>query len=127
VVAKSVAAKLPRKYGPADVGWIAWAPPYDQLPPNPQLERMIPGFRPTFTTDNPLIQRQAAEAGLGAIVTAAVKHRFVQPSSLVPLKIDLGEFNQSSLYLVCAKSALDIPRVRVVAELLADELRRMAT
>ncbi len=124
VVARSLLAKLPRKYGPADVGWVAWAPPYDQLPPNPQLEQMITSFRPTFTSDNPLILRQAAEAGLGAIVVANVRHRFVRPSELVPLEIDLGEYNESSVYLVCAKSALDIPRVRIVAELLADELRK---
>jgi DNA-binding transcriptional LysR family regulator len=125
VAARELAAKLPKRYGAADVGWLAWAPPFDSLPPNPQLEQMIPNFRPTFTSDNPLILRQAAEAGLGAIVVADVRHRFMRPSGLVPLRqIELGEFAESSLYLVCAKSALDIPRVRVVAELLADELRK---
>jgi DNA-binding transcriptional LysR family regulator len=124
VVAKGYAARLPRRYGFADVGWICWAPPYDQLPPNPQLEQLIPDFRPTFTTDNPLVQRQAAELGLGAIVVGDVRHRFSRPSSLVPLKLELGPFATSSLYLVCAKSALDIPRVRIVAELIAEELRQ---
>ena len=41
---------------------------------------------------------------------------------LVPLGLDLGEHGQSALHLVCAKSALGVPRVRVVAELLAEEL-----
>jgi DNA-binding transcriptional LysR family regulator len=125
VAAKELVARLPKKHGPADVPWVAWAPPFDALPPNPQLERLIPGFRPSFTSDNPLILRQAAEAGLGAIVVADVRHRFLRPTSLVPLpQLALGEFAESSVYLVCAKSALDIPRVRVVAELLAEELKR---
>jgi hypothetical protein len=60
------------------------------------------------------------------MVVADVQHRFMQPTRLVPLKqIELGEFAESAVYLVCAKSALDIPRVRVVAELLAEELRKM--
>jgi DNA-binding transcriptional LysR family regulator len=121
--AKSYVAKLPKKYSWADVGWIAWAPPYDQLPPNQQLPTLIPNFAPVFTSDNFLIQLQAAEVGLGAMMLGQVRHRFSRPSRLVPLDLDLGPYGRSGLHLVCAKSALDIPRVRIVAELLSDELR----
>lgn len=123
---KEYAAKLPKGYGLADVGWIAWAPPYDQLPPNPQLEQMIPGFEPVFTSDNYLIMWRAAESGIGALVRGDVRHRFAAPTALVPLKLDLGPFATSELYLVCPKSALDIARVRVVAGLLAEEFERLA-
>jgi DNA-binding transcriptional LysR family regulator len=107
------------------VAWICWAPPYDQLPPNPQLEQLIPDFAPVFTSDNQLVQRQAAEAGLGAIMLGNVRHRFQRASTLVPLKLDLGPSAESAIYLVCAKSALEIPRVRIVAELLAQELSHL--
>ena len=40
----------------------------------------------------------------------------------MPLGLDLGEHGRSALHLVCAKSALGVPRVRAVAELLAEEL-----
>lgn len=123
-VSKSYAAKLPKRYGLADVDWICWAPPYEQLPPNPQLAAWIPNFRPAFTSDNFLVLRRALEDGLGAMVLGRVRHRFSGPQTLVPLKLDLGEHQQSALHLVCAKSALDIPRVRIVAERLADELKR---
>ncbi len=124
-VAKSLAAKLPRKPGFADVPWIAWAPPLDTLPPNPQLEELIPGFTPAFTSDNFLVHLAAAEAGVGAVVMSRLQHRFSRPTSLVPLPIDLGPFARSSLHLVCAKSALDIPRVRRVSELLITELEKL--
>jgi DNA-binding transcriptional LysR family regulator len=128
VASKEYAAKLPRKYSWGDLGWIAWSPPYDQVPPNPQLEQLVPGFQPVFTSDNPIVQRQAAEAGVGATVIGDVRHRFSRRTGLVPLKqLDLGPWTYSSLYLVCAKSALDIPRVRIVADLLVDELRRAET
>jgi DNA-binding transcriptional LysR family regulator len=95
------------------------------VPPNPQLEQLIPGFQPAFTSDNPMVQRQAAEAGLGATIIGHVRHRFSRPTVLVPLKqLELGPWSHSTLYLVCAKSALDIPRVRIVADLLVEELRR---
>ncbi len=126
-VSKSLAAKLPRKPRPEELPWIAWAPPFDSLPPNPQLEQLVPGFTPVFTSDNFLVHLAAAEAGLGAMVLARIQHRFSRPTSLVPLSVDLGPFQRSSLYLVCAKSALDIPRVRKVSELLTSELEKLGT
>jgi DNA-binding transcriptional LysR family regulator len=125
MAARSYVSRLPRRYGLADLAWIGWAPPYDQLPPNPQLRAMIPGFQPVFTADNLLVQRQAAEAGVGAIVTGAVWHRFSRPTRLVPLKLDLGAFARGELHLVAARSALDVPRIRAVAELLAEEMARV--
>jgi DNA-binding transcriptional LysR family regulator len=124
-VSKTLAAKLPKKPSWKDVPWTAWAPPFDTLPPNPQLAEAIPGFTPVFSSDNFLVNVAAAEVGLGAVVLADIQHRFSRPSSLVPVPIDLGQFQRGALYLVCAKSALDIPRVRKVSELLVDELEKM--
>ena len=67
---------LPPRYGFADVDWIAWAPPFEQLSPNPELASLIPNFRPAFTTDDFLVQLRAAEAGIGAIFLARARHRF---------------------------------------------------
>jgi DNA-binding transcriptional LysR family regulator len=114
------ARSLPKKYGPADVAWIGWAPPFEHMAPNPQLAQLIPGFQPVFTSDDYLVQLRAAEAGLGAMFLARVRHRFAR-NTLVELDLDLGDI-QSTLHLVAAKSALAIPRVRAVAELLAKEI-----
>jgi DNA-binding transcriptional LysR family regulator len=114
--------RLPRGYGPGDVGWIGWAPPLEHLPPNPQLASRIPGFRPVFASDDFLVQLRAAEAGVGAIPLGRVRSPRAVPTTLVEMKLDLGPIS-SSMHLVCARSSLAIPRVRAVAELLADELR----
>lgn len=123
-VSRALAARLPRRPKLADLPWLAWAPPWDTLPPNPQLRALLPDFAPTFTSDNFLVLIAAAEAGTGAIAMSVPKHRFARPRDLVPLPIDLGPYSRSTLYLVCARSALDIPRVRRVADLLVAELDR---
>ncbi len=115
-------ARLPAGYGAADVDWIAWAPPYEHLAPNPQLEVLVPGFRPSFASDDFLVKWRAAEDGVGAMVLGRMEHRLARRRRLVPLDLDLGAHARSSLHLVCAKSALDIPRVRVVAQALIAEL-----
>jgi len=115
------AATLPSGYSLADVAWIAWAPPFTHLAPNPQFEALIPDFRPAFASDDFLVQRRAAESGVGAMVLGDLIHRWSR-RVLEPLQIDLGEDARSTLHLVCAKSALDIPRVRAVADALVGQL-----
>jgi DNA-binding transcriptional LysR family regulator len=122
-VARSSLARLPPRPGLADIGFIAWAPPFEGLSPNPELAAMIPGFRPAFASDDFIVQLAAAEAGAGAIFLGNLRHRFARTTSLVPLGLDLGPHASSSLHLVSTRSALELPRVRAVAELLSAELR----
>jgi DNA-binding transcriptional LysR family regulator len=112
-------ATLPRRYGVADVAWVAWAPPFEELSPNPELARLIPGFRPAFASDDYLVQLRAAEAGVGAMFLGRVAYRF-SPRRLVELSLELPPIRRS-LHLACARSALEIPRVRAVADLLTAE------
>lgn len=116
-------ARLPKKLALSDIGFIGWAPPFDDLTPNPELRAMIPGFRPVFASDDFIVQRRAAEAGVGAIFLGRIRHRFSGESPLVPLGLELGPHAKSSLFVVCTRSALAVPRIHAVAELLADELR----
>ncbi len=55
------------------------------------------------------------------MVAGYVKHRFSIASSIVALDLSLGAYATSSLHLVAAKSALGIPRVRAVADLILAE------
>jgi DNA-binding transcriptional LysR family regulator len=121
--APSLAAALPAKPQLADVPWVAWAPPFEQLSPNPQLARLIPGFRPAFAADDYIVQIRAAEAGVGAIALDRSALRYALPSPLVELPLSFGNLT-SSLDLVCARASLAIPRVKAVAEVLARELTR---
>lgn len=115
-------ASLPRGYGVKDIGWVGWAPPLENTPPNPQLAALIPGFQPVFASDDFIVQHRAAEAGVGAIILGRTRSRLALSTPLVPLKLDLGK-RSARLQLVCARSALSIPRVRAVADLLASELQ----
>lgn len=112
---------LPENFTASDIAWICWAPPFEQVPPNPQLEALVPGFKRAFTSDNYLVQLRAAEQGVGAMVLGNLRHRF-SSSTLVPLDLDLGPHAFAELHLVAAKSALDISRVRTVAHLMAEAL-----
>jgi DNA-binding transcriptional LysR family regulator len=116
---------LPKRPKLSDLRWIAWAPPFEDVAPNPQLRSLIPDFRPAFTSDNFLVQHGAAEAGVGAVVSGRQFQRAIRRGSLVPLSIDLGPHARSSLHLVLPKSALEVHRVRVVVEALADEMQKL--
>lgn len=120
------AASLPAGYGPADIDWITFGPPYDRVPPRPQLEAMVPGFEPVFTSDSYLVQLRAASVGVGALVQTRGRHRFLWDSGLVELDIDLGGAT-GRLHLVCAKTMRSVPRVEAVIELLQRELRAVET
>jgi DNA-binding transcriptional LysR family regulator len=120
------AATLPARYTLADVAWIGWCPPFDQLSPNPQLAAAIPGFAPAFGSDDYLVQLCAAETGAGAIVLTHQRYRLAPPSSLVALKLDLG-VPPARTHLVAARASLAIPRIRAVADLLAAELASTVT
>jgi DNA-binding transcriptional LysR family regulator len=122
-LARSLARTLPKRPKPADVPWIGWAPPLDQLPPNPELAALIPGWAPSFTCDDYVVMLRAAEAGAGALFLARLHHRFgTATKRLVEIDVGLPRVERE-VRLVCAKSALDIPRVRAVAELLEQVIR----
>ncbi|MFO0555855.1 MAG: LysR family transcriptional regulator [Polyangiaceae bacterium] len=115
---------LPPNFKLADIAWIGWQS--DEISPNRELASRIPGFVPAFASDDFIVQLQAAECGAGVIFLGRVRHRFSRPSKLVELDVGVGPIRQR-LALVAARSALDIPRVRIVAELLADAVRKAET
>lgn len=118
--------RLPRGYGVAEIDWIAWAPPFDHLPPTPQLRELIPDFKPAFTADDYLVQLEAAEAGVGAMFLGRVRHPWMLPTGLVELPLPIP-LPRSELFLVASRSALEIPRVKAVAERLSREMKRAQT
>jgi DNA-binding transcriptional LysR family regulator len=121
-VTPALRARLGKRPRLADIPWIAWAPPLDALPPNPMLQARIPSFEPAFSSDNILVNLAAAEAGLGAMLLGATRHRLQRPRTLVPLPLELGPEAGTTLYLVAARSALAIARVRAVSDLLVAAL-----
>ncbi len=123
---REYAAKLPRRAKLTDVDWIGWTPSFAHLSPNAELARAIPGFSPVFASDDFLVQLRACEAGIGGLFLGRVRHAFTRDMGLVELDLDLPPI-PAGFYLVAAKSALAIPRVRAVADRLAAELARADT
>ena len=121
-VSRSYQARLPERVALADLDWIGWAPPFEHLAPNPQLAELLPGFRPAFASDDFLVQWRACEAGAGAMVLGRLPGRPQGAGGLESVEVDLGLHARSSLHLVAAKSALEIPRVQAVVDLLLAEL-----
>jgi DNA-binding transcriptional LysR family regulator len=119
----ALVARRPDVLSKADLLAAIWPDAYViEANANPQLAALIPNFRPVFASDDYIVQRRAAEAGVGAFFMHKARHRFNLDSELVPLGMDLGPHATSDLHVVCAKSALGVARVRAVAELLKDEL-----
>jgi DNA-binding transcriptional LysR family regulator len=124
--------RLPKDRAPtlaevAAAGIISWAAPYEHLSPTAELKRMIPDFRPVFASNDILVQRAAAEASVGAIVLSRARHRFSPPTKLVLLDVPLGDRAVGTSHLVVAKSALLVPTVRAVVELLQAEMQATET
>jgi DNA-binding transcriptional LysR family regulator len=105
----------------ADIDWIAWPASHAEIPPNPQLAAHIPDFAPALSADDFLVQMRAAELGAGAIILSSKTSRMAGKSALVKLPIALGPM-KVGIHLVCARSALVVPRVRAVADLLTAAL-----
>jgi DNA-binding transcriptional LysR family regulator len=123
LAAKSYARRLPKSYGPADLDWIAWAPPHDQAPPNPQLAALLGDrFNPVFTSNDYLVQMSAVEAGVGAMILGRKFHRLSRAGHLVELNLELGPAARVTFHLVVAKRMADVPRIRAVTDALLAEL-----
>lgn len=116
---KSYAAGLPRNATVADLDWVTWAFPYEQLPPRPQLERWIPNFEPAFASNDFLVQKAAVAAGVGAMILERDRPAIVADLGLVELDLGL-QLPPGQWHLVCAKSMTFVPRVKRVAELLLE-------
>lgn len=121
-VSRELLARLPAHAGLSDLPWLAWAPPYDHLPPNPQLAAAIADFTPAFSSDNFLVLLRAAQEGLGAMVLPAP----LRGTDLVPLTLPLGDFSHAEVHLVAARAALGISRVALVARWIVKALQEAA-
>lgn len=102
-----------------DLDWITWSGQFKDVPPRPMLEKVIPDFKPVFASDDYLVQKAAARAGLGAFVTGIAAG--LESDNLE--EIDIGvELPNSSFYFVCAKSMQHVPRIQVVLRRLVEAL-----
>ncbi len=110
-----------------DLDWVAWAPPYEGLPPENWLRAHVPNLQPVFTADSYVAQERAARDGIGAILLPDLQAKLlgtVQRITLVPEQEK--KLPRARVYIVVAKSALSSPRVRTVAERFVDWLEELS-
>lgn len=127
-VSKAYAAKLPSSPRIADLDWICWASPYDDLRANRELSALIPNFKPAFTSDDFLVQIAACKAGVGAMILPRFLHRYGgsrELQKLHELEIGLGSASACSYYLVCHKRHRNLPKVQLVMDYISRELNSL--
>ncbi len=127
-VSKDYAATLPANPKLADLDWICWAPPYEQLDVNRELAALIPGFKPAFTSDDYNVQFAACLSGVGAMVLPHLQQRYNDRGAsqhLQELDIDLGPAAQGTLYLVSHKRHRHLPKVGLAIDCISAEFARL--
>ncbi|MCE2572946.1 LysR family transcriptional regulator [Motilimonas eburnea] len=104
----------------ADIDWICWAPPFEQLQVNQVLQSQIDHFTPCFSSDDFNVQLAACAAGVGAMVLplAICDHPLLQ--ALRPLPLDISQYGIGELYLVVHRRQAHLPKIKQVANAVAD-------
>lgn len=119
--ARSLRRRCRAPFAIADLDWITWSYPNEHLTPRPQLEQLIPGFRPAFASNDYLAQQRAVTLGLGAMILARTYHPHQSTGRLVELPVELP-LPTTEVYVVCAKTMRWVPRVQAVIQALRDLL-----
>jgi molybdate transport repressor ModE-like protein len=124
--AESYAATRQQVTDPAELDWIGWAPPLDDLSPNNVLQRLIPDLRLAFASDDYLLQVRACELGLGAMLLPAPHPAFAPAMPLRRMNLSVPPIRRR-LSLLVPRSARAIPRVNRILEPLVSALEGWQT
>jgi DNA-binding transcriptional LysR family regulator len=108
---------------PAQLDWIGWAPPFDDLSPNNVLRRLVPDFRLAFAADDYLLQIRACELGLGVMLLPEPNPAFEPSTPLTKMSVGLPPIRRK-LSLLAPRSVRAIPRVKAVLEPLVEALEQ---
>ncbi len=111
--------RLVKPYSIEDLDWVTWGGRYNILEPRVTLEKLIPNFSPSFSSDDYLVIKAALEAGAGASIISTPLG--FSNSNLVELDIELN-LPFTEFHIVCSKSVQQIPRVRRVINALIEAI-----
>jgi len=127
--APSYLARLPARPRPDQIDWIAWAPDYEHLPLNRELQSLIPNFKPAFTSDDFLVMIAACRAGVGALLLARAMMRRALPQDVVPIPLAPAFNLDAELFLVAHKRHRQLGKLQPVIAVIREdfeEIRRSA-
>jgi DNA-binding transcriptional LysR family regulator len=109
-----------------DVPWIGWGERLASIPPARWLTRHVPR-EPALRSDSLRVQLAAVTSGvgIGLIPEPSLEHFGLTLVKLAPgLREAAAELPTDVLYLVTHRALRDVPRVRVVWDLLLENLAR---
>jgi len=112
-VAKLDAPTLP------DLDWIQYGAELAGITPARVVDDYLDGRSPVLRSNNFLVMRAAAQAGLGCIILADVQGEL---AGLERVPVDLPGSPMASLFLVMPQSLRRVPRIRAVVEVLTEVL-----
>lgn len=109
----------------SEVPWVGWGQRYLHIPPSRWLQTHVEGVEPVVRSDSLTVQFAAVAAGVGV---ALVPEPSFEAFGLVPVKLAANlraaasEWPADDLFLVTHRALRQVPRVRVVWELLVAHL-----
>jgi DNA-binding transcriptional LysR family regulator len=108
-----------------DVPWISWTERMAHAPQPRWLAKHAREIEPVLRSDSFALQLAAAAAGLGVVLApepSAAYHRLSQVKLAPALEEAAADWPVSELFLVTHRALRDVPRVRVVWDLLVERL-----
>lgn len=125
VASPALAERLGTLRAWSDAPWISWTARLASVPPARWFAEHVRGVEPLLRSDSLRVQLAAAAGGLGV---ALIPEPSVAHFGLVPVKLtqklrkDTASWPADELFLVTHRALRDVPRVRVVWELLAERI-----
>jgi DNA-binding transcriptional LysR family regulator len=107
--------------------WVGWGERFSQKGPALWLQKHAKDVDPVVRSDSLLVQIAAVAAGVGVtlIPEPSAQHYGLVPVKLAPaLRADAEQWPTNDLFLVTHRALRDVPRVRVVWDLLLEHTAR---
>jgi DNA-binding transcriptional LysR family regulator len=109
--------------------WVGWGERMSRKEPALWLKKHAKDADPVVRSDSLLVQIAAVAAGVGVtlIPEPSAQHYGLMPVKLAPaLRADAEQWPTSELFMVTHRALRDVPRVRVVWELLLEHTARVS-
>jgi DNA-binding transcriptional LysR family regulator len=121
VAAPELARRLGTVRDFGTVPWVGWGDAFGNIPAARWLGKHAKGIEPLVRSDSLRVQLAAVSAGVGAALMpepSVLHYGLTQLKIAAPLRAAAAEWPADELYLVTHRALRNVPRVRVVWELL---------
>lgn len=120
-----VARELGTLHAWSDAPWVGWGERSSTLGPARWLETFARGVDPVVRSDHLRVQISVLSSGVGVglVPEPSVEHYGLVPVKLAPsLRESAAQWPSDELFLITHRALRDVPRVRVLWDLLVERL-----